>query len=133
MDLVTLAYLIIAVAVAVLVAVLVPTIIQLKNTLASADVFLKNLDDELKPMLKSVNGTFEELEGTARAAREGAEKVEGVLDAVSEVGDAIRTVNHIINSSIKVSIIEIAASIAGFRAGLETLLNVFKRRGQKEV
>lgn len=141
MDLITLAVLIIAVAVAVLVAVLVPAITQLKNTLASADVFIKNidgslkplLDDEITPMIKSVNGTFEELEGVARAAREGVEKVDDALESVSEVGVAIRTINHIINSSIKTSVIELAAYIVGIKAGLESFVNVFKRRSQKEV
>ncbi len=141
MDLVTLAVLIIAVAVAVLVAALVPAVTQLKKTLASTDTFIKNLDnslkplldDEIAPMVKSVNATFDELEGVARAAREGVEKVDSALDSVREVGEAVRTINHIINSSIKSSVIELAAYVAGLKAGLESFVHVFKRRGQKEV
>jgi len=141
MDLSTLAVLIIAVAVAVLVAVLVPAILQLKTTLASADALIKDLDGSLKPlidedirpMVKSINGTMGEVEGIARAAREGVEKVDDTLDAFHEVGDAMRSVNQIINSSIKKSIIELAAYIVGLRAGVESILQVVKVRGKKEV
>jgi len=141
MDLVTIAVIVIATALAVLVAALVPTVKQLRATLASAEVFIKNLDgslkplldDEVRPLVRTMNGTMEEVEGVAKTAHEGAEKVGDLMDAVGEVGDAVRTINHIINSSIKKSIVELAAYIVGVKTGIESLVEIIKRRGQKEV
>ena len=141
MNLITLAVVIIAVAVVVQVAVLVPAVLQLKKTLAASESFIRDLDwslkplidEEIRPTVRSLNSTIQELEGVARGAREGVEKVDDVLEAFREVGGTVRSINSILDTSLRSPVLKVASCLTGIRVGVETLVHTLKHREQKEV
>ncbi|HEX9859945.1 MAG TPA: DUF948 domain-containing protein, partial [Nitrospirota bacterium] len=116
MDLVTLAVVAIAAAVVALVAVLVPAIGQLRNTLASADKLIRDLDatvkplleDDIRPMVQSVTRTLDEVEGVVRKVGDGVGMVDDTIASVHEVSDTIRAINDIANTRIKTAVIDIS-------------------------
>lgn len=134
MDLITIAIVVIAVAEVVLVATLVPAITQLRNTLSCADKLIKNLDetlkplleDDIKPMVRSMTRTMDEVEGVVQKVREGVDKMDDTVSALHEVGDTVRFINEIANTRIKTAVIDISAYIAGLKAGLEQLMVVLR-------
>ena len=141
MDVMSWAVLIIAIAVVVAVVVTVPALLQLKNTLKSAERFMNDMDeslksliyDEVKPLVRSVNDTMEEVDGIVKTAREGVEKVDDALEAFRGLGETVRTVNNIVDTKIKGTLIELAAYMTGFRVGVGTLVNIAKAYKKKEV
>ena len=141
MDLMTLAVVVIALAVVALVIVLVPAVIQLKKTLESADGFLRDMDtsiktlieDEVKPMVKTLNDTMAEVEGVAKGAREGVEKVSETLDAFKDVGDTVRSINAILNKEVKGTLLNAAAYAVGVKTGVAAFVQSIKSLRKKEV
>ena len=142
---VTLAVVVIAVGVVVQAVLLIPAvlqlILQLRKTLAAAEEFLKDMDkslkplieDEIRPTFRSLNSAIMELEGVAKGAREGVEKVDDVLEAFREVGGTVRSINGILNTALKSPLIKAASYLTGIRVGIETLVNTLRQREQKEV
>jgi uncharacterized protein YoxC len=141
MDLLTLAVVVIAATSVVTLVILAVAALQLKKTLATAEGFIKKVEErvnpiieyEVKPIAESVRKTLEHVEGIARTAKEGADKVGDTVDAVKEVGATVRTINHILDSEVKGSIINLASLIVGVKTGFITLLGAHRREKEKEA
>ena len=133
--------LIMGIAVLVAAVAAVPALLQLKATLKSAEVFLDGanvslktlIEDEIKPLIRSVNDTMDEVEGVVKAAKEGVEKLDDALEAVRGVSDTVKSVNDIINSRIKGTLIDIVAYAVGLKSGLGFLVDQVKVFKKKEV
>lgn len=129
--------------IAVLIAAVaaVPALLQLKKTLKSAEVFnneinarLKTLiDDDVKPLMRSINNITDEVGGVVKAAKEGMEKIDDALDAVKGVADTVKSVNNIINTRVKGTLIDIVAYAVGLKSGLGFLVDQVKVFKKKEV
>jgi len=91
------------------------------------------VDEEVKPLMRSINNTVSELEGVARGARSGVEKIEETIDAFRGIGETVRGVNYVIDQKIKGSLIDVAAYIFGVKAGLGTFIDSIKALKKKEV
>jgi uncharacterized protein YoxC len=133
--------LIMGIAVLIAAVAAVPALLQLKKTLKSAEVFnneinarLKNLlDNEVKPLIRSINIITDEVGGVVKAAKEGVEKIDDALDAVKGVGDTVRSINNIINTRVKGTLIDIVAYAVGLKSGLGFLVDQAKAFKKKEV
>jgi uncharacterized protein YoxC len=129
MAIVEVAALLMAVAFAVLVAYLVPTLIQLKKTIAEADELLTKMNAELPLLLKEMRETSENLNALAEHARDGIEHASGFLHAIGSVGDTVQRVNDVVRSTSGSLVMNLASmAVAGFRA----ISSVIKDRFQKE-
>jgi len=141
MDMISWGVLIIAVAVVVAVVVAVPAILQLRRTLSTAERFMNDMDeslksliyDEVKPLVRSINNTMDEVDGIVRTARDGVEKVEEVVDSFSGLADTIRTVNELVDTNIKGSLVDIASYLKGFKVGMGTLIDLIRPNRKREV
>lgn len=141
MELWSIGVLIIGIAVFLAAIALVPALLQLKRTLKSAEQFIDNMDasvktliyDEMKPLLKSVTNTIDELEGIARNAKEGVAKIDEALEAFRGLGDTIRTVNNIIDVKVKGALIDLVANLVGLKAGIWAFLGYVNPLKKKEV
>ena len=141
MELWSVGILIMGVAVLIVAVALVPALLQLKATLKSAEVFINGLDGtlksliegEIKPLIRTVNDTMEEVEGVVKAAKEGVEQIDGMLEAVRGVTDTVKSVNDIISTRIKGTLIDILAYAVGLKSGLGFLVDQVKVFKKKEV
>jgi uncharacterized protein YoxC len=141
MELWSVGILIMGIAVLIVAVAAVPALLQFKATLKSAEIFmdganvsLKSLiEDEIKPLMRSVNDTMEEVEGVVKEAKQGMEKLDDALNAVKEVGDTVRSVNNIVNTKVKGTLIDIVAYAVGVKSGLGYLLGQVKSFKNKEV
>lgn len=115
----------------VLVAVVVPTVIQLKNTLAATEVFIKNMDASIKPLID------DEIRPIVRSINGAVEKMEGTVNAFSEFGGTVSSINGLIKDHIKMPLISLAASLVGVKAGVsvftQSLMGLKLKSMQKEV
>lgn len=130
MDLTTLAVLIMAAAVAALVIAVIPAVLQLKKTLASVDTVING---EMKQLLQSLNSTVTELEGAAKGAREGIQKVDETLEAFREFGGTVRGINDLVDKKVRGTLIDAASYLVGVKVGLGTLVESLKSCRKKEV
>jgi len=125
------ALLVIAGGFIVLVAVVVPTVIQLKNTLAATEVFIKNMDASIKPLID------DEIRPIVRSINGAVEKMEGTVNAFSEFGGTVSSINGLIKDHIKMPLISLAASLVGVKAGVsvftQSLMGLKLKSMQKEV
>ncbi len=141
MELWSLGVLIMGIAVLIAAVAAVPALLQLKSTLKSAEVFINGLDvtlkslieGEIKPLLRSVNDTMDEVEGVVKAAKEGVEKVDDMLEAVRGVTNTVKSVNEILSTRIKGTLIDIVAYAVGLKSGLGFLVDQVKVFKKKEV
>src|SRR5512143_1258205 len=139
MELWSVGILIMGIAVLVVAVAAVPALLQLKATLKSAEVFLDGanvtlkslIEGEIKPLIRSVNDAMDEVGGVVKAAKEGVEKLDDMLEAVRGVTDTIKSVNDILNTKIKGTLIDIVAYAVGLKSGLGFLVDqvkVFKKK-----
>jgi uncharacterized protein YoxC len=137
MNLIPLAVVVIAIAVVVQVMVMVPTVLQLRKTLAAGENFLKGMkaliEDEVKPAVRSLNATLQEMEGVAKGAREGVEKIDDALEAVREVGNTVRSINSVLDKAVRPPIINVAAWLTGVKVGIGALVEALMHSKSKEV
>jgi uncharacterized protein YoxC len=133
--------LIMGIAVLIAAVAAVPALLQLKKTLKSAEVFnneinarLKTLiDDDVKPLMRSINNITDEVGGVVKAAKEGMEKIDDALDAVKGVADTVKSMNDIINTRVRGTLIDIVAYAVGLKSGLGFLVDQVKVFKKKEV
>jgi uncharacterized protein YoxC len=125
------ALLVIAGAFVVFVAVVVPAVIQLRNTLAATEVFIKNMDASLKPLIE------DEIRPMVRSFKSAAAGIEVTVNAVAEVGGTVSSINRIIKDNIRGPLINIAASFLGVKVGaaalVQSLMSLKQKSMQKEV
>jgi len=136
MPITEIAVAVIALAVAAVAFYLVPAIIQLKKTLETTDRLVEEsrvkldtitslLDEDVRSLVNNLNETAETINGITDVVRTDVDKVDGVITAVSEIGDTVKAANEIIDRSIRDTVIEIASYIAGIRAIVESIYNAF--------
>ena len=141
MDLMSIGVFIMGISLFVLTIFAVPALIQIKKTLKSADTCLGEMDarmrslidDDLKPMIRSMNNAMIEVECIVRGAKEGVEKLDYTLDALKGVGDTVSSINDIINTKVKGTLIDIVSYAVGLKSGLGFLVNQVKLFKNKEV
>jgi uncharacterized protein YoxC len=118
-----------AVAFAVLVAYLVPTLIQLKKTIAEADELLTRMNAELPLLLKEMRATSENLNALAEFTRDSVEHAAGFFHAIGSVGDTVQQVNDVVRRTSGTLAMNLASvAVAGFKA----ISSVLKDRFHKE-
>lgn len=85
--------LIAVIAFVVLVAFAVWTLIQLRRTLERIDDAVVNTERELTPLLANLRESSERIRISTVHLQKGVYRAETLLEAIGEVGDALRSVN----------------------------------------
>ena len=98
MGIIPLAVMIMAVALAVLVAFLIPTIIEIRKTVAAARELIATTDSELKPILREVNEALADVRVVTHGVAGKVDEVTACMEAVGETGRNIKTINVAIGS-----------------------------------
>ncbi|MBI5191724.1 MAG: DUF948 domain-containing protein [Nitrospirae bacterium] len=137
MELLNLAAVVVALAVVVLVAVLVPALQQLRKTLEATEVSMKSLnalvEEEVRPAVKSINALVAEMDEVVKVAKDGVMKVDDTIGAFHEVGETVRSLNTLLDTKLKGTVVNLLGYAAGIKAGAETLYKVCGLFKQKEA
>ena len=126
---VDLAAIIIAVAFVVLVAYLIPTILQVKRTIAQSERLMAQLNDELPVMLNDIKGTGENIRTMTDQARLGVNRAAIFLNAVGEVGQTVKQVHGVVRGRGGSIFIGISSLLAGLKAASSAVKQHVHREG----
>ncbi|MGH7167041.1 MAG: DUF948 domain-containing protein [Nitrospiraceae bacterium] len=100
----------------VLVAFLVPTLLQVRKTVAESGRLLARLNGELPPLLNEMRGMTENVNALAGQAREGVEHAAVLLHAVGELGDTVQEVHETVRGKSGNLLVNLASVVAGVKA-----------------
>lgn len=120
---------VVSTVIVILAIYLIPTIIELKKTTASARRFLDGVEEDLRPLIKELKETASQVNGIASGAKEGVDKIVNFLDAVGSVGKTIKSINTIVRDRSGIFLISLAALGVGIRKGLTVFLKGFLKGG----
>jgi len=120
---------VIAVAFLVLVGYLVPTVIQLRRTVAQSERLLAQVNNELPRLLKEVKGTSENVHVLTTQAREGINRASVLMNAIGEVGDTVHQVHGAVKGKSSAIIMNLARVFLGMKAAAASTI---KGRVHKE-
>jgi uncharacterized protein YoxC len=125
---VEIAALLVAVVFAVLVGYLVPTLIQIKKTVAETGQLLAQMNQELPSLLSDLRRMAENVNDLAEQTRGGLEHASVFLHAVGDIGDKLQVVNGLLKVKSGGLLVNVASMVAGIRAASA----VVKERMRKE-
>lgn len=121
---------VLAAAVVVLVAFLVPTLLQVRRTVAESERLVTRLNDELPSLLSEVRGVAENVNELAGQAREGVEHASAFLHAVGELGDTVQEVHETVRGQSGKLLVNLASMVAGIKAASAVVKErIHKERG----
>ncbi len=118
----------VALAFAVLVGFLVPTLIQVRKTVAESQQLVVHLNAEVPALVKEVRAMMENVGAVADQARDGVEHASVLLHAVGEVGESVQQVHKVVRGTSGAMVLKLASMFAGVKAASAVL----KERVQKE-
>lgn len=100
----------------VLVAFLVPTLLQIRKTVAESERLLARLNNELPPLLNEMRGMTENVNALAGQARDGVEHAAVLLHAVGELGETVQEVHETVRGQSGKLLVNLASVVAGVKA-----------------
>ncbi len=122
---------VIAVAFLVLVGYLVPTVIQLRRTVAQSERLLAQVNSELPGLLKELKGTSENVHAMTTQAKEGVDRASVLMNAIGEVGQTVNQVHGVVRGKSSAVIVSLARVFSGMKAAATTIKDrVHKEGGQ---
>ena len=113
---VEIAALLLATAFAVLVGYLVPTLIQLRKTIAESEQLLTRMSSELPSLVREMRAMTENVNALAEQVRDGVDHAAVFLHAVGEIGDTVQKVNETVRGKSGSLLVNVASMVAGFKA-----------------
>ncbi|MBW6510714.1 MAG: DUF948 domain-containing protein [Desulfuromonadaceae bacterium] len=114
---------------AVLVAFIIPTLIQLKKTLAKVADLTEDTRCELTPILSELRTTTARLNQMLDQAEKGLGKAQGLFQAVGEIGDSVRTMHNFVRCDLNRHLGSAVGVWMGIRAAAKVIA---KERERKE-
>ena len=113
---VEIAALLLATAFAVLVGYLVPTLIQLRKTIAESEQLLTRMSSELPSLVREMRAMTENVNALVDQARDGVDHAAVFLHAVGEIGDTVQKVNETVRGKSGSLLVNVASMVAGLKA-----------------
>lgn len=110
------AAIVVALAFAVLVGYIVPTLIQLRKTIAESAQLMSRMNDELPTLLRDLRVMTDNVNDLADQARGGVEHAAVFLHAMGEVGETVQQVHKTVRGKSGTLLMSLASMVAGVRA-----------------
>ncbi len=123
------AAILVAIAFAVLVGYLVPLLIQVRKTVAEAEVLVTKLNTDLPTLVTELRAMSQNLNDLTEQARGGVEHAAVLLHAVGEVGESVNQVHSLVRGSGGTLLANVASVVAGLRAAKHVVTERFKEGG----
>jgi len=125
------ALIIIAVAICILVLTLVPTLLTIKRTAASAGELTDMVKEELRPTLQELTSILAELKTVGGGVAEHTEDVKRFMSALGETGGNLHTINRAVGVVSNVVNTSSAWTTGAKVAGKYLLEQYLKKKGGK--
>ena len=119
----------VAIAFAVLVGYLVPVLIQMRRTVAEAEVLVTKLNADLPILVAELRTMSQNLNDLTEQARGGVEHAAVLLHAVGEVGESVNQVHSLVRGSGGTLLANVASVVAGLRAAKQVVTERLKEGG----
>jgi len=113
---VEIAALLLATAFVVLVGYLVPTLIQLRKTIAESEQLLTRMSSELPSLVREMRAMTENVNALVDQARDGVDHAAVFLHAVGEIGNTVQKVNETVRGKGGSLLVNVASMVAGLKA-----------------
>ena len=126
---VEIAAILVAIAFAVLVGYLVPVLIQMRRTVAEAEVLVTKLNADLPILVAELRTMSQNLNDLTEQARGGVEHAAVLLHAVGEVGESVNQVHSLVRGSGGTLLANVASVVAGLRAAKQVVTERLKEGG----
>src|SRR5437867_5379152 len=110
------AALLVATAFAVLVGYLVPTLIQLRKTIAESEQVLAHMSRGLPSLVREMRAMTENVNTLVEQTRDGVDHAAVFLHAVGEIGDTVQQVHETVRGKSGSLLVNVASMVAGFKA-----------------
>ena len=120
---------VIAVAFLVLVGYLVPTVIQLRRTVAQSERLLAQVNNELPRLLKEIKGTSENVHVLTTQAKEGVDRVSVLMNAIGEVGNTVHQVHGAVKGKSSAVMMNLMRVFSGMKAAATTIKGRVHKEG----
>jgi len=123
------AAILVAIAFAVLVGYLVPVLIQMRRTVAEAEVLVTKLNADIPILVAELRTMSQNLNDLTEQARGGVEHAAVLLHAVGEVGESVNQVHSLVRGSGGTLLANVASVVAGLRAAKQVVTERLKEGG----
>ncbi len=118
----------VAIAFVVLVAYLIPTILQIKRTVAQSERVLTRVNNELPGLLKDIRGTSENVRSLTDQAKLGVDRASTLFTAIGDMGHTVQQVHGAVRGKSGSLFLGLTSVLAGIKAAS----NRMKHRVSKE-
>ena len=102
---------------------LVPLLLQFRQTGRQAEKLLKNVDQEMAPLLASLKVTASELQTLSENIHTKISESEEIINTARHAGESLM----ITSSLIKTALTPVITNVGGIGSGLRAFLNFFYR------
>ena len=120
---------VVAVAFLVLVGYLVPTVIQLRRTVAQSERLLAQVNNELPRLFKELKGTSENVHALTTQAKEGVDRVSVLMNAIGQVGDTVSQVHGAVKGKSGAIMMNLVRVLSGMKAAATTIKDRVHKEG----
>ena len=107
---------VIAVAFVVLVGYLVPTVIQLRKTVAQSERLLAQLNSQLPDLLRDIRATAQNVHVMSSQGKQAVDRASVLFNAVGHVGDTVNQVHSAVRGQTAAFILKAAGLFQGVKA-----------------
>ena len=128
MTLVSVAALIVALAVIILIAMLIPVITELKRTTIAIREFIVRTEDALTPTLGELRQALTDVRVLADTAAARCDDITTLMTALGESGESIHRLNDILDGAVNV-VEKPAMYWTGIKAAAQNIAGHFTRKG----
>ena len=118
--------LIAAISLIAIAAVLIPTILQIRQTMRKTEQFIDSLNSDVAPLCKSLAATASELDTLADTINKKLRKTDDIIDMAHEAAHAMLSASRMVRGSV----LPVFAQIGGITAGIKTFSHFFLKQGK---
>ena len=105
---------------------------QIKRTTKTLEEFIITLQGEIKPLLQGIRETNERVSGILQDTQNKLNRVETLVNALKETGEAISTVNRLFKGGIGQTLIHAASFATGLKGASQYVFKHWSKGGKKD-
>jgi len=130
MVIISVATVVVAIALVALSCFAIPVLIELRKTLAELRQFTTSTEQQMKPLLQELHETLADLKGLTCDASDRVEEVRNFTEAISDTGRHVRSINSILGTATSV-ITSSSLWLTGAKVAGKFVLDRFSKKGGK--
>ena len=112
---------VVAVAFVVLVGYVIPTVVQLRRTVAQSERLLAQLNSQLPELLKDIRVTTQNVQAISTQAKQGLDRASVLFNALGSIGDTVDQVHSAVRGQSAALILKAAGMFQGVKAIATTI------------